>query len=261
MSGGHRYCEDENRVTVSNDGGVFNTPNRDQFLMHFQGLGIRIIKIGQDKFWFPYKDVQRAADVDDLHKVKKRYKPHHYTKMMIPDTSGRRQITNVIDESMMYAVMIRGRSEISDAICEWICEEVLPALRKTGTYSMADHKKLKRANRKLMKDRQKMVEVDVDTVLKNMGITHGRHMRGNGNKTKNDVNEKLLYWKKLHRDIRSHQFKRDEKIIDTRKECKHRGNNNGYKNAVVYEVPKFQTFVIDNWKKYFTKKPIRYDDW
>ena len=43
----------------------------------------------------------------------------------------------LITEPQLYFVMMRSRSAIARAFRKWICEEVLPAIRKTGSYSVS----------------------------------------------------------------------------------------------------------------------------
>lgn len=53
------------------------------------------------------------------------------------DTPGGRQSVAIISESGLYSLILRSRKPEAKAIKRWITREVLPAIRKTGTYSVA----------------------------------------------------------------------------------------------------------------------------
>ncbi len=54
----------------------------------------------------------------------------------IVDTPGGQQSVTVINESGLYSLILRSRKPEAKAFKKWITSEVLPALRKTGTYSV-----------------------------------------------------------------------------------------------------------------------------
>lgn len=58
------------------------------------------------------------------------------TQMYLPDALGRLQMSTMVTEPQMYFVMMRGRSEASKRFRQWICEEVIPSIRRTGSYSI-----------------------------------------------------------------------------------------------------------------------------
>ncbi|MDM2398121.1 BRO family protein [Mycobacteroides abscessus] len=51
------------------------------------------------------------------------------------DTPGGQQSVTIISESGFYSLVLRSRKPEAKAIKRWITHEVLPAIRKTGTYS------------------------------------------------------------------------------------------------------------------------------
>lgn len=53
------------------------------------------------------------------------------------DTLGGKQSAAVISESGLYSLILRSRKDEAKAIKRWITREVLPAIRKTGTYTVA----------------------------------------------------------------------------------------------------------------------------
>lgn len=69
--------------------------------------------------------VLRHVDSDDL------------IKSEITDSLGRKQIVNCVNESGMYALIFGSKLESAKRFKRWVTSEVLPAIRKTGSYSAA----------------------------------------------------------------------------------------------------------------------------
>lgn len=56
----------------------------------------------------------------------------------ITDAHGREQRTVVISESGLYALIFKSRKAIAVQFRKWVTGEVLPALRRTGTYTIPE---------------------------------------------------------------------------------------------------------------------------
>lgn len=61
--------------------------------------------------------------------------PEDLTKQEI-ETKGGRQTVNCVNESGLYALIFGSKLESAKRFKRWITSEVLPALRKTGSYSL-----------------------------------------------------------------------------------------------------------------------------
>jgi len=51
------------------------------------------------------------------------------------DTLGGRQVLTIINESGLYALVLRSRKPQARKFAKWVTSEVLPAIRKTGAYA------------------------------------------------------------------------------------------------------------------------------
>jgi prophage antirepressor-like protein len=70
----------------------------------------------------PWKTVADHIDADDL------------TKREVIDAIGRKQMTNFINESGMYALVFGSTKPEAKRFKRWVTSEVLPSIRKTGGY-------------------------------------------------------------------------------------------------------------------------------
>lgn len=59
------------------------------------------------------------------------------TLIGVTDSMGRNQQTKVINESGLYSLIFGSRLESAKKFKTWVTKEVLPSIRKTGTYNAA----------------------------------------------------------------------------------------------------------------------------
>lgn len=112
--------------------------NQLQRLFEYQGHQIRtIIRDGEP--WFVLKDVCIVLDL--AHRVvRQRLDDDVCSTYAIPDSLGRMQETTIINEDGLYDVILESRKPEAKAFRKWITSEVLPSIRKTGTYSVAQYR-------------------------------------------------------------------------------------------------------------------------
>lgn len=97
---------------------------------------IRTLEIDGEP-WFVGKDVAEAlgyklarkaiqdhVDVDDV------------LKRNVTDSLGREQETTLINESGLYSLILSSKLPTAKQFKRWVTNEVLPSIRKTGTYSV-----------------------------------------------------------------------------------------------------------------------------
>lgn len=88
--------------------------------------------------WFVGKDVAIALGYKNPRDALKEHVPDKYKKdgVAIRDSIGRQQKPVLINEAGMYKLVMRSKLKLAEKFSDWVCEEVLPTLRKTGTYSI-----------------------------------------------------------------------------------------------------------------------------
>lgn len=101
---------------------------------------IRTIVIN-DEPWFVGKDVAGALQYNEPHKAIQRHVDgDDRMKRPVTDTTGRTQDTWLINESGLYALIFGSKLESAKRFKHWVTSEVLPTLRKTGSYSLPEQK-------------------------------------------------------------------------------------------------------------------------
>jgi prophage antirepressor-like protein len=105
-------------------------------LFHFEAAEIRTMTDESGGHWFAAKDVFAALDIHwngkrSLEPIRKAWQ----LVVSLATSNGNRS-TTFISEAAVYKLAFRSSKEEAERFTDWIAEEVLPTLRKTGTYSL-----------------------------------------------------------------------------------------------------------------------------
>lgn len=84
--------------------------------------------------WFVLPDVCRALEIGNTSDAARRIDDEDRDALDIIDPAGRPQKTTIINESGLYSLILTSRKEGAKKFKRWVTSEVLPAIRKTGTY-------------------------------------------------------------------------------------------------------------------------------
>lgn len=93
-----------------------------------------ITKDGEPMFCLA--DVCKALELEQVSRVKARLKTDGVTTSKVTDRLGREQEATFINESNLYKTIFQSRKESAERFTEWVTGEVLPSIRKAGSYSM-----------------------------------------------------------------------------------------------------------------------------
>jgi prophage antirepressor-like protein len=101
----------------------------------FNGHGVRIITNEDGHIYFVAKDVcevlgytKSTSAVIDTH-----CKSEGCTKMVLPTNQGDQEQI-IINEGNLYRLVLKSRKNEASVFESWVCDEVLPSIRKTGKY-------------------------------------------------------------------------------------------------------------------------------
>lgn len=96
--------------------------------------GIRVMEIDGNP-WFVGKDVAIALGYADTSDALKKHVDEEDKLTRRFDWSGQNREMYIINESGLYSLIFESRLPSAKAFKRWVTSEVLPALRKTGSYS------------------------------------------------------------------------------------------------------------------------------
>jgi prophage antirepressor-like protein len=85
--------------------------------------------------WFVTKDICKILDIKDVSMAIKKF-PEQWKGTKVIGTPGGSQNMSVINEAGIYKLIMRSNKHIAEKFQVFVCEDVLPAIRKTGTYTL-----------------------------------------------------------------------------------------------------------------------------
>ncbi|MDH1589729.1 BRO-N domain-containing protein [Stutzerimonas stutzeri] len=105
-------------------------------LFEFEALPVRVITEENGEHWFCAKDICTVLGYSNASKtVGDHCREKGITKRYTLTEKGQQEL-QFIDEGNLYRLIIKSRKEEAKRFESWVCDEVLPALRKTGGYQM-----------------------------------------------------------------------------------------------------------------------------
>lgn len=101
----------------------------------FESHAVRVQVDGNGQPWFVAADVCAALGLPDTHKAVARLDDDEKGRNSIP-TLGGAQDMSVVNEPGLYGLVLGSRKPEAKRFKRWVTHEVLPAIRKTGTYAV-----------------------------------------------------------------------------------------------------------------------------
>lgn len=105
-----------------------------QFLFNGQDR-CRLVEINGEP-WFVAVDVCKILDLDNPRQAVSRLWDHQVRITPVITSDGSRD-ANVVNEGGLYRLIFTSRKPEAEAFAKWVCDEVLPTIRKTGRYGIA----------------------------------------------------------------------------------------------------------------------------
>ena len=90
--------------------------------------------------WWVLKDVCEVLGISNHKMTVQRLDPDEVSLTDLTDSMGRQQATTIINESGLYSLILSSKMPKAKEFKRWVTHEVLPAIRKTGAYSVSPYK-------------------------------------------------------------------------------------------------------------------------
>ena len=97
----------------------------------YQNFLIRVFNINNEPWWI-LADICKTLELSNASIVANRLDEDEVTKL---DLGGQTGITNLINESGLYNVILRSDKPQAKQFKRWVTHKVLPSIRQTGSYS------------------------------------------------------------------------------------------------------------------------------
>lgn len=99
----------------------------------YEGKEIRTIQRNGETWWV-LKDVCGVLGLSNARMIADRLDEDDVSLAYITDSMGRRQQTNIVNESGLYNVILRSDKPEAKKFKRWVTHEVLPQIRRHGAY-------------------------------------------------------------------------------------------------------------------------------
>jgi len=104
----------------------------------FESQEIRVA-VKDGLFWFVANDICRVLEIENTSDALTKLKPYEKDGIDFIDTTGRTQNMRVVSESGLYRLILRSNKPQAEPFQDWVCQEVLPSIRKTGQYKVNNY--------------------------------------------------------------------------------------------------------------------------
>lgn len=124
-------------------------------LFKYQDTTVRTIADEDGQPWFVLADLCKVLDLKQPHRVAARLDDDQKGRHQVTTLGGPQTVTTV-NESGMYDVVLRSEKPEARPFRRWVTSEVLPTIRKTGSYGQALELEEHKAKARIFESRAQM---------------------------------------------------------------------------------------------------------
>jgi anti-repressor protein len=132
--------------------------NQIEQVFIYSGNQVRTI-IRDNEVWFVAKDVCEVLEIKNPSDALRRLDDDEKATIALTDSGGRPYKLGIVNEPGLYTLILGSRKPEAKEFKRWITHEVIPSIRKTGSYSLQIPKTFSEALR-LAADLQEKIERD-----------------------------------------------------------------------------------------------------
>lgn len=183
---------------------------------NFEELPVRTLTVNEEPF-FVGKDVAEILGYSNTRDALYRHVDGEDKDVVKLDTLGGKQSQTIINESGLYSLIFSSKLESAKRFKRWVTSEVLPTLRKTGTYQIPNDPmqalKLMFEATEQTKEEIATVKADVIDIKENQKLDTGDY-----NLLSRTINQRVAHIQKIH--AITNQKQRSELFRDINSEVK-----------------------------------------
>ena len=101
---------------------------------NYESSEVRTVQVNGEP-WFVLADVRKVLEISNSRNISSRLEPDEKGVTLVDTLGGTQQMT-IINESGLYAVVLRSDKPQAKPFRKWVTSEVLPSIRKHGSYSV-----------------------------------------------------------------------------------------------------------------------------
>jgi len=105
-------------------------------ILQFNNNEIRKVIDNDNNTWFVAKDICEGLFISNVSDALTKLDEDEKSDIVLTDTAGRPNKFTIVNESGMYGLTMSSRKKEAREFKKWLRSEVLPSIRKTGSYSL-----------------------------------------------------------------------------------------------------------------------------
>jgi prophage antirepressor-like protein len=102
---------------------------------HYQESEVRTVLLDNEP-WFVASDVCVCLELGNMTMALSRIDQDDISSTEVVDSIGRRQRARIVNEAGLYELILGSRKSEARTFKRWVTHDVIPAIRKTGSYSL-----------------------------------------------------------------------------------------------------------------------------
>jgi prophage antirepressor-like protein len=110
--------------------------NKEIVPFNYQSQAVRTCRDQSGEVWFVAADVCKVLELNNVSQALSRLDDDEKDNIITNDVMGRTTSLATVSEPGLYSLILTSRKPEAKAFKRWITHEVLPAIRKTGAYSV-----------------------------------------------------------------------------------------------------------------------------
>jgi prophage antirepressor-like protein len=147
--------KDEEQIIIS-DGSTLNK------IFNFNGITIRTTGTSDNPL-FVTKDICDVLELSQTNKATQNIPDKWKGRKSFPTLGGDQEMS-VINEPGLYKLIMRSNKPIAEKFQEFVCEDVLPSIRKTGSYNLEDKYKFILDNNRPLSQVMNNTDIDKEAI-------------------------------------------------------------------------------------------------
>ena len=109
-------------------------------LFNYENNQVRTFTKEDGSIWFVGLDVCKILELKNTSQAFSRLRINQKDEVILNDVVGKRQAFTIVSESGLYKLVMKSRKKEAEKFQDWVADEVLPSIRKTGGYSKDEPK-------------------------------------------------------------------------------------------------------------------------
>ena len=109
-------------------------------IFNFNSTNVRTVTDEQGNPWFVAADVCKVLEIGNVSQAVSRLDDDEKSDITTNDTSSngvtQKRSMTIVNESGLYSLIMKSRKPEASSFQKWVTAEVLPSIRKTGSYSV-----------------------------------------------------------------------------------------------------------------------------